>query len=146
MSVADLFDRVARSRFLRFGIVGAGGFVVDSSVLFVMHRLAGLDPYSARAISILVAMNFTWMGNRLLTFREHAATDPRGMLHEWARFIATNLFGALVNYAVYAAVVRFAPAPLDNLYLALATGVAAGLVFNFTLSQRLVFRSGSARS
>ncbi len=140
MSIGEIFDRIASSRFLRFGIVGAGGFVVDSAVLFMMHRLVGLDPYSARAISIFVAMNFTWMGNRQLTFREHAATGSRAMLAEWARFIATNLLGALVNYGVYAAVVRFAPAPLDNLYLALAAGVGAGLVFNFTLSQRLVFR------
>ncbi len=140
MNLGELFDRVITSRFLRFGIVGAGGFVVDSSVLFLMHRIIGLDPYSARAISIFVAMNFTWMGNRQLTFREHRAREPGAMLQEWARFIATNLLGALVNYAVYAAVVRFAPPPLDNLYLALAMGVGAGLVFNFTLSKRLVFR------
>jgi putative flippase GtrA len=140
VNLGELFDRVITSRFLRFGIVGAGGFVVDSSVLFLMHRIIGLDPYSARAISIFVAMNFTWMGNRQLTFREHRAKKPGAMLQEWARFIATNLLGALVNYAVYAAVVRFAPPPLDNLYLALAMGVGAGLVFNFTLSKRLVFR------
>jgi putative flippase GtrA len=143
VSPREILARIARSRFLRFGVVGAGGFVVDSTVLFVMHRLVGLDPYSARAISIFVAMNFTWMGNRQLTFREHAATDATAMAREWARFIATNLLGALVNYGVYAAVVHFAPPPLDNLYLALALGVGAGLVFNFTLSQRLVFRSGS---
>ena len=62
-----------RSRFLRFAIVGAGGFVVDECVLAALHYGAGLDRYSARAISILCAMTFTWWGNRNLTFREHAA-------------------------------------------------------------------------
>jgi putative flippase GtrA len=133
-------QQMKASRFLRFGIVGAGGFVVDTLVLFVMHRVLGLDPYSARAISIFAAMNFTWIGNRLITFRAHAAVAPGEIAGEWARFLLTNAFGALVNYAVYAAIVRFAPPPANSPYLGLVAGVAAGLTFNFTLSKRLVFR------
>lgn len=141
MSINRPLRRVANSQFLRFGFVGACGFVVDTSVLFLMHRIIGFDPYSARAISIFVAMNVTWTGNRLLTFRAHAATSPGRMLGEWARFLLTNAVGALLNYAVYAALVRFAPPPANNPYLALIAGVAVGLVFNFTLSKRLVFRA-----
>jgi putative flippase GtrA len=36
--------------------------------------------------------------------------------------------------------VRFAPPPINNLYVALVLGVLAGLVFNFTLSKKMVFR------
>ena len=136
--------RLTDSQFLRFGLVGAGGFIVDTTMLFLMHRVLGLDPYSARAISIFTAMNFTWMGNRLITFRLHAATAPRGIAVEWSRFVAANAFGALVNYAVYALLVRFAPTPLNSPYLALVCGVGAGLTVNFTLSKRLVFRPRSA--
>lgn len=133
--------RIAGSQFVRFGFVGACGFVVDTFVLFLMHRVVGLDPYTARAISIFVAMNVTWTGNRLLTFRARAATTPGEMLGEWGRFLLTNALGALLNYAVYAAMVRFAPAPANSPYVALVAGVAVGLVFNFTLSKRLVFRA-----
>ena len=137
----DLHRRIAGSQFVRFAVVGACGFVVDTFVLFLMHRIVGLDPYTARAISIFVAMNVTWTGNRLLTFRARAATAPREMLGEWGRFLLTNALGALLNYAVYAAMVRFAPTPASNPYVALVAGVAVGLVFNFTLSKRLVFRT-----
>jgi putative flippase GtrA len=140
VSGPTISKRIAGSRFLRFAVVGAGGFLVDSTVLFLAHHAAGLDPYLARAISIFAAMNFTWFGNRELTFRAHAATGPREMLAEWSRFILTNAVGALVNYGVYAAIVRFAPPPLNNIYAALVAGVAAGLVFNFTLSRKFVFR------
>lgn len=129
-----------RSRFLRFAIVGAGGFVVDECVLAAMHYGAGLDRYSARAISILCAMTFTWWGNRNLTFREHAAIgDAR--LHEWFRFVLANALGAVINYGVYSVLVSFAPAPANNPLLAAAAGVGVGLIFNFTLSKRFVFKT-----
>lgn len=134
-------QRLRASQFLRFGVVGACGFVADTLVLFLMHRVIGLDPYTARAISIFVAMNVTWTGNRLLTFRAHAATTPSEVLNEWMRFLLTNALGALLNYVVYAAMVRFAPPPANSPYVGLVAGVAVGLVFNFTLSKRFVFRA-----
>ena len=84
-------------------------------------------------------MTFTWWGNRTLTFRGEAAVGAAAMLREWAKFVAANSFGFAVNYGVYAGLIAFAPAPLNNPYLALACGTVAGLVFNFMLSQRLVF-------
>jgi putative flippase GtrA len=128
-----------RSRFLRFAIVGAGGFIVDECALAAMHYGVGLDRYSARAISILCAMTFTWWGNRNLTFREHAAIGS-ARLHEWFRFVLANALGAVINYGVYSALVSFAPAPANNPLLAAAAGGGVGLIFNFTLSKRFVFK------
>jgi putative flippase GtrA len=137
----SLHDTLKTSRFLRFAIVGAAGFFVDEGVLFLMQHFAGLPPLAARAISIFAAMSFTWWGNRNLTFRDHAAIGSTAVFLEWLRFIAANIVGAFVNYGTFAVLVRFAPMPLNNPYLATAAGVAVGLVFNFTLSKRLVFRS-----
>jgi putative flippase GtrA len=138
--VSPIGRRLASAKFLRFALVGTGGFVVDTSVFFVVHQLVGLDKYSARAISIFTAMNFTYAGNRFLTFREHAAAQPQAIVAEWARFLSTNALGALVNYGIYAAMVTFAPWPANDPYLALVAGVAAGLILNFTLSRHVVFR------
>ena len=130
-----------RAQFLRFAVVGAAGFVVDEGVLALMRNLFGLDPFTGRAISILSAMTFTWWGNRTLTFRSHAAHGAMAGFGEWLRFVAANSVGALVNYGSYAALLRLAPAPLNNAYLATAIGVGIGLIFNFTLSRTLVFRA-----
>ncbi|MBV9330047.1 MAG: GtrA family protein [Alphaproteobacteria bacterium] len=131
--------RLFRSQFVRFAFVGTLGFATDSAVLFVFHRLLGFDPYSARAISIFVAMNVTWYGNRYVTFRDRRARRPGAIVSEWARFLLTNALGAVINYGVYAAIVRFAPPPFDSPYVGLVAGVAAGLSFNFFFSKRLVF-------
>ena len=142
MNLGQSFRALGRSPFLRFGAVGAAGFVVDETVLTVLHYLIGLDRYSARAISIFCAATFTWWGNRNLTFAEHATTGGAADLaREWARFMLANGVGALVNYGTYTVLVSFAPAPVSNPLLATAIGVGVGLVFNFTLSKRFVFRA-----
>lgn len=131
--------RHLRSQLLRFGFVGTLGFAADSAVLLFFHRLLKFDPYSARAISIFVAMNVTWLGNRHLTFRDRRARSYPAIFSEWARFIVTNALGAAINYSVFALFVRFGPTPLNSPYFGLVAGVAAGLTFNFIFSKRLVF-------
>lgn len=137
----DLAARIRRLhqvRFLRFGLIGAGGFIVDTSVLWLMIHGVGLDKYSGRAISFMAAVTFTWFGNRTLTFRDRAAS--RGLLREWATFVAANAFGGAINLVLYTALVTFAPPPLGNPFVAVFAGVLAGLIFNFALSSRVVFR------
>jgi putative flippase GtrA len=127
-------------RVVRFGMVGAAGVVVDEGVLALVHYGAGLDPYTSRVISIFCAMTFTWWGNRKLTFAEHAATGTGAVFREWLKFVAANAVGAVVNYSTFTLLVRFAPFPLSNPLLATAIGVGVGMIFNFTLSQRFVFK------
>jgi putative flippase GtrA len=132
---------LVRSPFVRFALVGACGFVVDETVLTILHYLIGVDRYSARAVSIFCAATFTWWGNRNLTFAEHAATGgPQELALEWFRFMVANAVGALVNYATYSLLVALAPAPLGYPLVAAAAGVGVGLMFNFTLSKRFVFK------
>ena len=115
--------------------------MVDEAVLALMTKLVGADPFSARIVSMLCAMTFTWWGNRNLTFQEHAAVGAVAMAREWLHFVVANSLGAAVNYASYALLVRFAPPPLNNAFLDVVIGVAAGLGFNYTLSKRFVFRA-----
>ena len=131
---------LARLSILRFAIIGALGMPVDAGVLWLMTHRAGLDPYSGRVLSWLCAATFTWAGNRYFTFRAARARGLAGMAKEWLRFLAANAVGGLVNVGLYSTLVRFAPPPANNLYVALVLGVLAGLVFNFTLSKRLVFK------
>jgi putative flippase GtrA len=123
-------------KFIRFGIVGCLGFCVDVGVLYLMLYGVGLGRYAGRLISYLAAASSTWYFNAAITFPESRA-DNRAW--EWARFVALNSLGGVVNYAVYAAYVRFqfhsALAPA----IAVAIGSLAGLVVNFSVSKQFVF-------
>ena len=141
MTVKQIFRRLSASRFLRFSVVGGAGFFVNEAALALAHELLGVGPHLGWLIAFAPAVTFTWWGTRKLTFADKASGGPTGMLAEWARFVATNSLGAAANFAVYAALIGYAPWPLNVPYLALAVGILVGLVFNFTLSKRLVFRS-----
>lgn len=127
--------------FFRFAVVGGAGYVVNAAALTIFTRTLHLDADPALAASIFVAMCFTWIGNRYLTFGARRAHGARGIAEEWLLFVGANLLGAVVNYGVALALVHYGPGWLGNLYVAQACGVLAGLVFNFTLSRLLVFRS-----
>lgn len=131
---------LARLSILRFAVIGALGMPVDAGVLWLMTHRVGLDPYSGRIVSWICAATFTWTGNRYFTFRGSRARGLTGAAREWLRFLAANAVGGLVNVGLYSTLVRFAPPPANNLYVALMLGVLAGLVFNFTLSKKLVFK------
>ena len=136
-----------RAQFLRFAIVGTVGFVVDESVLAIMHLLLGLNPIWARVISITCAMTCTWWGNRTLTFPHAAARgSARAIAFEWLRFTAANSLGAVVNFATYAALLHIAAAPFNNPYLATVCGVGIGMLFNFVTSSTVVFSARGLNS
>ncbi|MBV9541951.1 MAG: GtrA family protein, partial [Alphaproteobacteria bacterium] len=102
MNLGQSLRALLRHPFLRFAAVGAAGFVLDEAVLTILHYVFGVDAYAARAVSIVVAMTFTWWGNRNLTFAEQAARGDAGaVFQEWMKFVAANAVGAVVNYATY---------------------------------------------
>lgn len=137
----ELFQRLSTSRFLRFAVVGGAGFFVNEAALVLAHGLLGAGPRAGWFIAFVPAVTFTWWGNRNLTFADKASSHHIGILAEWARFVATNSLGAAANFAIYALLIGDAPYPLNIPYIALAVGILAGLVFNFTLSKKLVFRN-----
>lgn len=132
-------DHVVRRQFARFVMVGVLGFVVDSAVLYLCLHGFGFGLYGGRLVSYLVAASTTWYLNRTLTFGDHS--PPAG---QWARFIATNGIGAMVNYGSYSLIVALLPAGTFVPLLGVAVGAIAGVGFNFTASRRLVFKPDGA--
>jgi len=121
--------------FLRFGVVGTIGFVVDTAVLYAGLAL-GLGLYGGRAVSYLVAATTTWALNRLWTFRGRGD----GPVHQqWALFLLVNLVGFAMNYGTYAALIAFVPLVAAHPVLGVAAGAIAGMFGNFVLSRQLVF-------
>jgi putative flippase GtrA len=122
-------------QFLKFGVVGTIGFVVDTAVLYAGLAL-GLGLYSGRAVSYLAAATTTWALNRAWTFRGQGSGPA---WRQWAVFVAINLIGFACNYGTYAALVAFVPLVAQHPVIGVAAGSLAGMVGNFVLSRRFVF-------
>lgn len=123
-------------KFLLFGIAGGAGFVVDTAVLYAL--MAALGPYAARLVSFLTAVATTWLINRQLAFRAQVGAMP--LWREFLAYLASMLMGGVVNYAIYAVLVTNMPLVARHPVLGVAAGVAGGMVVNFLLADRLVFR------
>lgn len=126
---------VPASRFLRFCIVGAVGYLIDAGVLLLARDALGLDLYSGRLLSYLAAATATWFLNRRFTF----AVARRATIREWAAYLLANGVGALVNYAVYAAAILASDTMRAWPALAVAAGSLAGLAVNYGANRFYVF-------
>ncbi|PWC78243.1 GtrA family protein [Azospirillum sp. TSH64] len=138
-SVARFLDsRLGRLgvQFAKFGAVGIIGLVVDTVVLYAGLAL-GLQFFAARVPSFFAAATATWALNRAFTFRG-AADEP---LHrQWAKFIAANAIGGVVNYGVSVGLESSVQMVAEHPFLAVAAGSIAGMFFNFAASKHLVFK------
>lgn len=128
-------------RFISFGLVGVAAFLVDAAVLHIAVELAGLSPYSGRAVSFLSAATAAWAMNRQWTFRASAGD---ALLPEWGRYLIANSLGAMINLGVYTVLVAASAFFYGNPVLAVGVGSLAGMIANFTTSKRFVFRGAGA--
>ena len=121
--------------FLRFGIVGGAGFVVDTATVYATRGILGL--YGAGVLAYLVAATVNWALNRVWTFRGRGG----GAAHrQWARFLLANGVGFVLNRGTYAILVTISALCARQPVLAILAGVVAGMFVNFSLSRRWVFR------
>lgn len=123
-------------QFMRFGLVGAVGFVIDAGVLSLLINITQLGPYISRIISYLCAATVTWLLNRTFTF---AVRANKSISTEWLKYISANLLGALLNYGIYSILVMHVAIVNVHPVLGVAAGSFAGMLVNFSLSRIYVF-------
>ena len=113
-----LIEWLKTFRYIKFGLVGASGTVVNLVVLhlgheYIFHSIeaAGKKPYASLALAITLATinNFTW--NRLWTWSdrvkaealEHPGVDndaPSHVLREFGKYVAASGFGSALQYVL----------------------------------------------
>ena len=125
---------VAR-QMLSFSVVGVLGFLVDAGVLYVALAW-GLGLYGGRAVSYMSAVSATWLLNRRYTFEQKSGDNK---LHQWARFVVSQLSGATINLGVYAALVHMSPLVAHAPVIGVAAGSLSGLLVNFSVARAYVF-------
>ncbi len=114
--------------FIRFGSVGAVGYVVDTAVVYALKGFIGPGP--AGMPSFIVAATVTWALNRAWTWRGRSSGSR---LRQWAHFLAVSSPGLLLNRTTYELLVYLVPLCATHPFLATAAGTATGMFVNFGL-------------
>jgi putative flippase GtrA len=111
------------------------GLIVDTASVYGLRGWLGL--YGAGAAAYCLAATATWLAHRRWTFPGRSGGSAR---RQWARFLAANLVGFVLNRGTYALLVTFLPLAARQPVIATTAGAVAGMFINFSLSRRLVFR------
>lgn len=138
-----LWDGLVGS-FVRFGIVGAVGVVIDVTVFNILSLgLLGhgwwSDPVGAKVCSTSVAIVCNWLGNRYWTFRHHR---HRHIAREFIEFLTASLIGMAVAVScvwISHNVLGFQSLFADNI-AANVVGLALGTGVRFVLYRWWVWR------
>ncbi len=135
-------------KFVKFGVVGASGMVVDYGVLFLMHNIFGLGDILANTISFTCAATSNYILNRIWTFRSH----EKQVSVEYLKFIGVSIVGLLINNGVLLLCKTLWPdlyeqvffnlgsQPITGLYLFKLLASAVTTVWNFFGNMLFTFR------
>lgn len=131
----ELIKRILAQEKVRFIAVGGLGFIVNFLSLALLFDLLKLPIIVAQVAGAELAVLSTFMGNNFWAFRGH---DHIPLVRKLLRFHASAATGILVNSLVVVLLVQ-----LLHVYygLALAAGSAGGLVCNYVLYRRFVFKT-----
>lgn len=120
-----------RTRFLRFLVVGAFGFVVDFSVFNLVIQLFHIPAVIAQSISFVCAIisNFLW--NRYWTYPD-SRTKPIGA--QMAQFTLISAIGLLIRFGLFSVLEKNLINAADGLLTARYSVYASVVGHNATLA------------
>lgn len=129
--------RLFIKKFIKFGLVGASGVVVDFGVTSLLRDVLHLNQYVANSTGFACAVISNYLLNRVWTFR---SKNP-GVAAEFGRFALVAVVGLALNNAMIYLLnelwhLPFYPAKL------VATGVV--MVWNFLANYFFTFKHKTA--
>jgi putative flippase GtrA len=124
---------------LRFALVGASGFVVDTTVLILLFEVAAVELLLARSIAFVAAASSNWILNRHFTFADSCRAGRKST--QWLRFLGSAILSAIPNLGIFYLLMRFLPEELPAILFAMCCGILAGYICNYQLARLWVFKS-----
>jgi putative flippase GtrA len=129
----DMIDKHFLIKFLKFGIVGGSGVLVDFGITWFMRERLKINQYTSNTTGFCCAVVSNYILNRLWTFESHNNNVPL----EFGKFVLVSVVGlSLNNLIIYLLNERFGL----NFYL--AKGIATGIVMIWNFFANLYFTFG----
>ena len=119
-------------KFIRFGIVGTIGFVIDFSITYLLKEKLKTNKFVANSIGFSLAVINNYLLNRYWTFRNHNSS----ILGEFSLFLLVCLIGLLLNNIVLYLLNEKAN---FSFYIAKIGSVFVVMLWNFTANYFYVF-------
>jgi putative flippase GtrA len=137
-SKAPLVQRLLKSRFVRFGIVGGIGVAVNYGFYVLFHDLLGLYDLLALVLAIEISIINNFILNERWTFGDRS---QKGTVLYLRRFLAFNLSSGAVAFSVQV-LNQWIETRIFNVWdkAALLIGIILGALLNYFVSNYIIFR------
>lgn len=126
------------ARFLRFGVVGATGVVVNQGLLMLLHGTLGAPLLISSICAIEVSIITNFLLNHVWTWRLSLRTP--GLLRRCLQYHAAAVMAAFAGNVI----VLMVAVELFGVDYRIANliGIVIGTVINFTAGELWIFRGG----
>jgi putative flippase GtrA len=130
--VVDILTREVAWKFIKFGIVGFSGVLVDFGFTYISKEWLKIQKYIANAIGFTLAASSNYFLNRWWTFHSQ---NPEIAI-EYGRFLFISLIGLGINTLVLWLLVSRGK---YNFYLAKLFAIAVVTIWNFIANLNYTF-------
>ena len=131
-----------RHRFIKFGLVGVSGIVINQAVLWFCqeHAFSSIVNLSLRlnlslAVGILLSMTSNFYWNRRWTWKDRERARELPIVHLYLQYAAANWAGILAQLTITNLLTTWMPYLVANLF-----GIGMGCVINFILNDLWTYR------
>ena len=128
----DILTREVAWKFVKFGIVGFSGVLVDFGFTYLGKEWLKIQKYLANAIGFTIAASSNYFLNRWWTFHSQ---NPE-IVMEYGRFLFISLIGLGINTLVLWLLVSRGK---YNFYLAKLFAIAVVTIWNFIINLNYTF-------
>jgi putative flippase GtrA len=128
----DFLTRAFILKFIKFGVVGATGVIVDFGTTYTCKEILKIQKYVANSIGFTVAASTNYILNRIWTFKSQ---DPNIAL-EYSEFLLISLVGLGINNMILWIIhSRFK----QNFYISKLFAIGVVTIWNFFANYYITF-------
>ena len=120
-------------KFIKFGVVGASGVIVDFSFTYLGKEIIKIQKYIANAIGFTIAASTNYLLNRIWTF--HSQNPEIGI--EYSKFLLISLIGLGINTFILWTLVSKMK---WNFYVSKLFAIGVVTLWNFAFNMMFTFK------
>ncbi len=119
-------------KFIKFGVVGFTGLIIDFSVTYLLKEKLKINRYISNSVGFTLAASSNYILNRIWTFNSH---NPK-VATEFISFLTISLVGLLINNScIYLFEKKF------NFYFSKVLAIGITTFWNFFANYWITFGS-----
>jgi len=117
-------------KFLKFGLVGFSGLIIDFSITYLLKEKIRIHRYIASSCGFITAASSNYVLNRIWTFQSHNSK----IFFEYGSFLIVSLIGLVINnFFLYLFEKRF------RFYMAKLFAIIVTTLWNFAANYLITF-------